>query len=223
MKPIRILLVDDHALMREGIRRIIADRPNMEVVGEAADGHQAVDKATELQPDVILMDIAMPDMNGLEATEIIKKRFPNSHVLLLTVHDDREYLFRALEVGAAGYVLKEVETQELLWAIQAVHRGEIFLYPSVARWLVNDYLQRGRGGGQEEQERLEELTERQRVILQLLAEGHTNQKIAEKLVISPYTVQTHRQNIMRKLDLHSPADLIKYAIRHGLTELPPPD
>ena len=222
MKPIGILLVDDHTLFREGIRRLINEQPNMEIVGEAANGRQAVDKAVELQPDLILMDIAMPDMNGLEATEHIKKQWPPARVLLLTVHDDREYLFHALDAGASGYVLKEAEAQELVMAIQAVCRDEIFLYPSVARWLVQDYLQRGRGGNPEEQQRLDKLTDRQQTVLQLLAEGYSNQEIADKLVLSPYTVQTHRNNIMQKLNLHSRADLIKYAIRHGLTDLDPP-
>jgi len=221
MKPIGILLVDDHTLFREGIRRLINEQPNMEIVGEAANGRQAVDKAVELQPDLILMDIAMPDMNGLEATEHIKKQWPPARVLLLTVHDDREYLFHALDAGASGYVLKEAEAQELVMAIQAVCRDEIFLYPSVARWLVQDYLQRGRGGNPEEQQRLDELTDRQQTVLQLLAEGYSNQEIADKLVLSPYTVQTHRNNIMQKLNLHSRADLIKYAIRYGLTDLDP--
>ena len=201
---------------------MVNEQPTMEIVGEAANGRQAIDRAIELQPDIILMDIAMPDMNGLEATERIKKQWPQARVLLLTVHDDREYLFHALDAGASGYVLKEAEAQELVMAIQAVHRGEIFLYPSVARWLVQDYLQRGRGGHPEEQQRLDELTDRQRTVLQLLAEGYSNQEIANKLVLSPYTVQTHRNNIMQKLNLHNRADLIKYAIRHGLTDLDPP-
>ncbi len=218
MTPIRILLVDDHTLFREGIRRLLAEQPDMEVIGEAANGQQAVAQAAALQPDVILMDIAMPDMTGLEAAEIIKKQSSPAQILLLTVHDDREYLFRALEVGAAGYVLKEAETQELITAIHAVNRHEVFLYPAVARWLVQDYLQRGRSGGQEEQQ-LPELTGRQQTVLQLLAEGRTNQEIADKLVLSPYTVQTHIQNIAQKLNLHNRAELIKYAIRHGLTDL----
>jgi len=216
--PIRILLVDDHTLVRQGIRRLLEDQPNLQVVGEAADGHQAVAQAAKLQPDVILMDIGMPGMTGLEATEIIKQRSPNIQILLLTVHDDEEYLFRALKVGASGYVLKEAETAELLLAIAAAHRGEMFLYPSVTRRLVHDYLKRVGEGGREEQQRLEELTERQQEVLQLIADGYTTQEIAEKLVISPYTVQTHRHNIMRKLGLHSRTELIKYAIRHGLTE-----
>ncbi len=223
MKPIRILLVDDHTLVRQGIRRLLEDQPHMEVVGEAADGHEAVASATELLPDVILMDIGMPNMNGLDATEVIGQRLPSSHVLLLTVHDDEEYLFRALKVGASGYVLKEAEARELVLAIEAASRGEMFIYPSVARRLVNDYLRRAREGGHAETQLVENLTERQREVLQLLAEGHTNQEIADRLVISPYTVQTHRHNIMRKLNLHNRTELVKYAIRHGITDLDPPD
>ncbi|RME40971.1 MAG: DNA-binding response regulator [Caldilineae bacterium] len=218
MTPIRILLVDDHALVREGVRRILAEQPGLEVVGEAANGQQALNLTASLKPDVVLMDIAMPDMNGLDATETIKTRHPHIRVLLLTIHDDQEYLFRALEVGASGYVLKEAEAQELLMAIQAAHQGNVFLSPSVARWLVQDFLSRGRSGGQEEQQRLSELTDRQRTVLQLIAEGYSTQEIADRLVISPYTVQTHRNNLMRKLNLHSRTDLIKYAIRHGLID-----
>ena len=218
MKPIRILLVDDHTLVRQGIRRLIEDQPHMQVVGEAADGHQALARTSELQPDVVLMDIGMPEMNGLEATRLIKERWPQIQVLLLTVHDDEEYLFRALKVGASGYVLKEAEAAELVRAIEAAHSGEMFLYPSVVRSLVHDYLRRVGEGGEEERQHLEALTERQREVLQLIADGRTTQEIAERLVISPHTVQTHRQNIMRKLNLHSRAELIKYAIRHGLTE-----
>lgn len=216
--PIRILLADDHTLVRRGICRLLEDQPDLEVVGEAADGHEAVAKAAELQPDVVLMDIGMPGMNGLEATERIKHRFPDIQVLLLTVHDDEEYLFRALKVGASGYVLKEAETSVLMLALNAAHRGEVFLYPSIASRLVHDYLRRVEAGGLEEREQLEELTGRQREVLELIAEGLSTQEIAEKLVISPHTVQTHRQNIMRRLNLHSRTELIKYALRHGLTE-----
>ncbi|RMF02755.1 MAG: DNA-binding response regulator [Chloroflexi bacterium] len=223
MTPIRILLVDDHTLFREGIRRLVNEQPNMKIVAEAATGRQAVDRAIEFNPDVILMDIAMPDMTGLQATKVIREQLPQTRILLLTVHDDREYLFHGLEAGASGYVLKEAEAQALVMAIQAVHRGEIYLYPSVTRWLVQDYLQRGTRANAEEQQRLTELTDRQQTVLQLLAEGCSNQDIAAELVLSPYTVQTHIQNIMKKLNLHNRAELIKYAIRYGLTDLTPPD
>jgi two-component system response regulator NreC len=219
MNRIRILLVDDHTLVRAGIRKLLEEQPHFEVVGEAASGTEAIARAGDLAPDVILMDIAMPDLNGLEATRQIRKQHPRVEVLLLTVHDDHEYLFRGLKVGASGYVLKEAEEKELVMAIEAVHRGEMFVNPSMTRRLVADYLQRvGRGIG-EERERLEELTDRQREVLQLLANGLSQREIAERLVISPYTVQTHRQNIMRKLNLHSRTELIKYAIRHGLTDV----
>lgn len=164
------------------------------------------------------MGIAMPGMNGLEATERIKQQYPDIQVLLLTVHDDEEYLFRALKVGASDYVLKEAEVSVLMLAIEAAQQGEMFLYPSVARRLAHDYLRQVEAGGPEEQEQLEELTERQREVLELIAEGLSTQEIADKLVISPHTVQTHRQNIMRRLNLHSRTELIKYALRHGLTE-----
>jgi len=219
MNRIRILLVDDHTLVRAGIRKLLEEQPHFEVVGEAASGTEAIARAGDLVPDVILMHIAMPDLNGLEATRQIRKQHPRVEVLLLTVHDDHEYLFRGLKVGASGYVLKEAEEKELVMAIEAVHRGEMFVNPSMTRRLVADYLQRvGRGIG-EERERLEELTDRQREVLQLLANGLSQREIAERLVISPYTVQTHRQNIMRKLNLHSRTELIKYAIRHGLTDV----
>lgn len=223
MTPIRVMLVDDHTLVREGIRRLVDEQPNMEVVAEAADGREAITRAGQVKPDVILMDIGMPELNGLEATAIIKRQFPHIQILLLTVHDDREYLFKALEVAASGYVLKEADTQELVLAIQAAHRGEMFLSPAVTRWLANDYLQRVSGGGDAEQDKLAELTDRQRTVLQLIAEGYSNYEIAAKLVLSPHTVQTHRQNIMRKLKLHNRAELIKYAIRYGLTDLEPLD
>jgi len=216
MDTISILVADDHTLVRRGIVRLLEDQPNLEVVGEAADGHEAVARAAELQPNVVLMDIGMPGMNGLEAAETIKQRYPGVQVLMLTVHDDEEYLFRALKAGASGYVLKEAETAELVMAIDAAHRGEVFLYPSIAQRLVCDYLRRVGEGGPEEQH-LATLTDRQREVLQLVAAGCTNLEIAERLVISPFTVQSHRNNIMRKLDLHSRTELIKYAIRLGLT------
>jgi two-component system response regulator NreC len=210
---IKILLADDHTLVRRGIRALLETQPDLEVVGEAATGNEALAQARALAPDVVLMDIGMPELDGLEATARIKREIPNVSVLLLTVHDDANYLFRALEVGASGYILKGADVSELLLALQAVQRGEVYLQPSAAKHLVGDYLRRASGT---EKQQIEGLTPRQREILALIAEGVTNQQIADKLVLSPFTVATHRANIMQRLNLHNRAELIRYAIRHGL-------
>jgi len=211
----KILLADDHTLVRRGIRALLETQADLQVVGEAATGTEAVEKALALAPDVVLMDIGMPELDGLTATAQIKQKVPNSQVLLLTVHDDANYLFRALEVGAAGYILKGAEVSELVLALQAVHRGQVYLQPSVAKLLVGDYLKRASGI---EQAHIEELTPRQREILALIAEGLTNQHIADKLVLSPFTVATHRANIMQKLNLHNRTELIRYAMQHRLID-----
>jgi two-component system response regulator NreC len=215
MATIRILLADDHTLVRRGISALLATQPDFTVVGEAATGTEAVDKVRALAPDVVLMDIGMPQLDGLTATAQIKREMPNVSVLLLTVHDDANYLFRALTVGASGYILKGAEVNELVFALQAVHRGEVYLQPSVAKLLVGDYLKRA---SSKEQAQIEELTARQREIFALIAEGLTNQQIADKLVLSPFTVATHRANIMQKLNLHNRTELIRYAIQHGLID-----
>ncbi len=218
MNKIRVMLVDDHTLVRQGVRLLLQANPELEVVGEAADGREAVTRAVELQPDVVLMDITMPGLDGLEAAQEIRARVPGTHVLLLTVHDDEAYLFRGLKVGASGYLLKGADASELVFAIQAVQRDQVYLHPTMAKWLVGDYLRRVDAGG-EDRTALDELTDRQRQVVTLMAEGLSNQEIADRLVISPYTVQTHLAQIMHKLNLHSRADLIKYAIRHGLVDL----
>ncbi len=215
MATIRILLADDHTLVRRGIRALLETQADFAVVGEAATGTEAVDKTRALSPDVVLMDIGMPQLDGLAATAQIKREMPNVSVLLLTVHDDANYLFRALTVGASGYVLKGAEVNELVFALQAVHRGEVYLQPSVAKLLVGDYLKRA---SSTEQAQIDELTLRQREILTFIAEGLTNQQIAEKLVLSPFTVATHRANIMQKLNLHNRAELIRYAMQHRLID-----
>ncbi|HID86344.1 MAG TPA: response regulator transcription factor [Anaerolineae bacterium] len=217
MSKIRVLLADDHTILREGIRALLAAQPDIEVVGEAANGREAVARARELQPDVVLMDIAMPLLNGLEATRRIKKEHPEIGVLVLTMHDSQEYVSQILRAGASGYVIKEAAAEDLVSAIRAVHGGGAFLHPSVARMLVDDYLRRveakEEGGG------YEGLTDREREIFQLIAEGHTNREIADLLCLSVKTVQTHRAHIMEKLDLHDKGELIKYAIRQGIIEL----
>jgi two-component system, NarL family, response regulator NreC len=210
---IRVLLADDHTIVRAGVRLLVEAEPDMEVVGEALNGTEAVTLAESLLPDVILMDIAMPNMNGLEATRQIKSRFPDMHVLVLTMHRSDDYFFAVLKAGASGYVLKAAETNELIGAIRAVARGEVFLYPTVAQLLLQDYLNRlnepGGAAGPA-------LTPREKEILRLLAEGYSNKEIADRLVVSPSTIHSHRSNLMKKLNLSSRHDLIQYAHERGL-------
>jgi two-component system response regulator NreC len=187
----------------------------MEVVGEAADGREAVAKANELRPDVILMDITMPNMDGFEATRQIKKELPSVQVLALTMHENEQYLFELLRIGAAGYILKRAGAQDLVAGIQAAHKGEAFLYSSLARALIDDYL---RSKGDKEESEFGGLTSREREILKLIAEGHTNKEIADLLYLSTNTVRAHRAHIMEKLGVHDRTELVKYAIRKGLIE-----
>ncbi|HET8911659.1 MAG TPA: response regulator transcription factor [Ktedonobacteraceae bacterium] len=213
---IRILIVDDHTILRAGLKMMLNAQPDMEVVGEAQDGRQALHEVQRLQPDVILMDITMPDMNGIEATRQIKKIQPEAKVLILTMHENDEYVFQALRAGSSGYLLKEAADTELISALHVIQNGQFYLSPAAQSVMVGDYLQRVRIG--EEKDSYSTLTEREREILKLVAEGHTNNQIAERLVISPKTVDTHRTHIMDKLNLHSRAELVKYAMRRGLLE-----
>jgi two-component system response regulator NreC len=213
---IRVLVVDDHTILRVGLRMMLNAQPDIEVVGEASDGNAAVTEALRLSPDVILMDIAMPDCNGIEATRQVKRVLPETRVLVLTMHENEEYLFQTLRAGASGYILKEAADTELITAIRAVSSGRFYLSPSAQSIMVGDYLQRVRSG--EEHDSYSALTEREREILKLVAEGYTNNQIAERLTISPKTVDTHRTHIMDKLNLHSRAELVKYAMRRGLLE-----
>ncbi len=211
---IRLLLVDDHAVVRSGLKMLLASEADVEIVGEAGSGSEAVAGAGSARPDVILMDIGLPDMTGIEATRAIKSKYPNIAIVALTIHEDEEYFFKMLEAGASGYVPKRAAPEELLTAIRAAAAGEVYLYPSLAKLLVKDYLSQERAV--ENKPTLDELTEREQEVLSHLAEGATNEDIANALVISPKTVERHRENIMRKLNLHSRAELVRYAIRKGI-------
>lgn len=216
MDKIRVLLADDHTILRDGIRSLLEDEIDMEVIGEAEDGHMAVKLVKQLDPDVVLMDIAMPLLNGLEATRQIKRDNPQSKVLILTMHENEEYIRQLLAVGAMGYILKDAAARELLGAIRAVHRGEAVLSPAITRLVIEDYL---RWGDLQPENDPSGLSPREREVLQLVAEGYTNKQIAEILSISIKTVQTHRANLMNKLDLHDRGELIKYAIQKKIIEI----
>lgn len=213
---IRILLADDHTILRAGLRMMLNAQPDMEVIGEAQDGKQAINATIHLQPDIVLMDITMPDMGGIEATRQIKRIAPEVKVLVLTMHENDEYVFQALRAGASGYILKEAADTELITALHVLRSGQFYLSPSAQSVIVGDYLQRVHTG--EEKDSYNNLTEREKEILKLVAEGYTNNQIAERLVISPKTVDTHRTHVMDKLNLHSRAELVKYAMRRGLLE-----
>jgi two-component system response regulator NreC len=210
---IHILLVDDHAVVRSGLRMLLGSEPDLQIVGEAATVKEALAQVAALQPDLVLMDIGLPDGTGIDATREIKQRWPNVAVLALTIYEDEEYFFPMLQAGASGYVPKRAAPEELITAVNSAAAGEVYLYPSLARLLVRDYL-----SGEHGQERgsLDELTEREHEVLAYLAEGTSNNGIAEALNISPKTVARHRENIMRKLNLHTRSDLVKYAIRQGI-------
>jgi len=209
----RLLLVDDHAVVRSGLKMLFENEKDMEIVGEADTASGALEEARRLKPDVILMDIGLPDMSGIDATREIKKHVADVAIVALTIHEDEEYFFKMLEAGASGYVPKRAAPEELLTAIRAAANGQVYLYPSLAKLLVRDYI----SGGRPEQDKTpSELTDRENEVLTHLAEGENNEAIALSLTISPKTVARHRENIMRKLNLHSRAELVRYAIRKGI-------
>lgn len=210
----RLLLVDDHAVVRSGLKMLLSGHEEMEIVGEAGSAAEAMREAERTSPEVILMDIGLPDKTGIEATRDIKKRFPEMKIVALTIHEDEEYFFQMLDAGASGYVPKRAAPDELITAIRAAAAGEVYLYPSMAKLLVRDYLNVERPA--DEKLNLDGLTDREREVLTHLAEGAGNEEIATALVISPKTVERHRENIMRKLNLHSRSELVRYAIRKGI-------
>lgn len=214
---IKLLLVDDHDVVRSGLRMLLEGETDIQILGEASTASEAVNLTNSLKPDVILMDIGLPDMSGIEATRKIKGLWPETAIVALTIHEDEEYFFKMLEAGASGYVPKRAAPEELITAIRVAASGEVYLYPSLAKLLVKDFLTQSQP--EEQENALDGLTTRQQEVLALLAEGATNSEIAGKLFISPKTVASHRENIMQKLNLHSRTELVKYAIRKGLIKL----
>lgn len=214
MKKLRILLADDHVVMRTGLRALLERQPNLEVVGESENGRETIDLAASLKPDVVVMDVGMPVLNGIEATKTIVTEHPNIAVVILSMHVDESYVMRALKAGARGYLLKDSAPADLLSAIQAVSQNKSFFSPKVSRILAEDYVRVLKQKGAVDSYDL--LTSREREILQLLAEGKANKEVAAALNISPYTVETHRSHILEKLNLHNPAELILYAVRKGI-------
>lgn len=212
---IRVMLVDDHAVVRAGLRMMLESEEEFDICSEASTASEAILNTAQDKPDVILMDIGLPDMTGIDATREIKRVFPEIPVVALTIHEDEEYFFKMLDAGASGYVPKRAAPEELLSAIRAAYSGEVYLYPSLAKLLVRDFLSQQQESAANT---LNGLTAREEEVLALLAEGESNTEIAEKLTISPKTVARHRENIMNKLNLHSRTDLVKFAIRKGIIE-----
>jgi DNA-binding NarL/FixJ family response regulator len=218
VKPIRVLIADDHAMFREGVRALLDAEPDIEVVGEVEDGRAASQRALSLRPDIVLMDITMPGLDGVEATRLITHRDPSIRVLILTMHDNEEVFLRSLAAGAAGYVLKRSGGLELVGAIRSTHQGNTYLSPYLARALMTDYLQRVDRGA-DEPPAPKRLSAREQEILKLIAEGHSSREIAELLDLAVKTVHNHRTRLMTKLDIHRNADLVRYAIRLGMVEV----
>ncbi len=217
MSKIRLMLVDDHELVRAGLRMLLQSQADMEIIAEVDTGRAAVAKAKELVPDIVVMDISLPDIDGFEATRLIKQAVPKVAILALTMHESDEYFFKMMQAGASGYVPKKAAPTDLVSAIRVVHEGGVFLYPSVAKALVRDYM--GRVAQGDDRASLDGLTDREQEVLRLIADGQTNPEIADKLTISVKTVERHRANIMSKLNLHSRTELVKYAIRKGLIDV----
>ena len=211
---IKVLVADDHPVVRKGLQTCLAKNGRLKVVGEAADGDEALRKARELSPDVVLMDISMPGMNGLAVTEVLRKEAPDMKVLILSVHSNKEYIFRVIQAGAHGYVSKEAPPEELLRAIESVHAGEPHFSEDIARAALNEFVNTGG-----KKEPFAQLTTREREVLVLIAEGKSNKEIADRLGIGVRTIETHRERIMRRLSIHSVAGLTKYAIANGLISL----
>jgi DNA-binding NarL/FixJ family response regulator len=216
-KKIKLLLVDDHPIVLEGIKSHLSAQDGFEVVGDAADGEEAIRQARRLLPDIILMDISMPHMNGLEAMTLLRKQVPNAKVLVLTMHDKKEYITQIFRLGARGYLLKDTSPAELVHAIRSIHAGELVFSSTVSRILVGELVSEGEK--ELKQPQPSELSEREREVLVLIAEGHSNKEIADRLVVGVRTIETHREHIMRKLNIHTVAGLTKFTIVKGMITL----
>ena len=214
MSEIHLLLVDDHDVVRTGLKMLLEGQPDLIIVGEANTGQQAINMVHAIAPDVVVMDLTLPDISGIEATRRIKEENPEIAVVALTIHEDEQYFFEMLQAGASGYVPKRAAPEDLISAIRAAAHNEIYIYPSLTKALVSDYL--GRGSQDVRPSSLDTLTAREEEVLALLADGLGNEEIGERLSISKHTVARHRENLMRKLELHSRSELVKYAIRKGL-------
>ena len=214
MPKLKLVLADDHTLMRHGLRKILEERPEWEVIAEVGDGREAVKKCIALKPDVAVLDVAMPLLNGIDATQQIVRKVPETKVLVLSMYSDEAYVTRALQAGATGYMLKDSAGKDLLKGIASVAAGQAYFSPAIASLMLDDYVRRVAGSGVVD--RYETLSEREREIFQLIAEARTNKEVAELLEISPATVETHRARILQKLDIHNTAELVLYAVRRGV-------
>jgi two-component system, NarL family, response regulator NreC len=213
---IRLLLVDDHEIVRTGISMLLESETDLSIIGQASSGALALEMASQLQPDVVIMDITLPDISGIEVTRQLKAQHPEIAVVALTIHEDQQYFFEMLQAGADGYVPKRAASEDLIKAIHAAFSGEVFIYPSLAKVLVSDFL--NQAADEKGKESVNGITAREQEVLEMLAAGKTNEEIAAALSISKHTVARHRENLMRKLGLHSRSELVKYAIRKGLIE-----
>jgi len=214
MKKIRIMIADDHPILREGLKAFLGLSNNMEVVGDASTGKEVLEKVSKILPDIILMDIAMPEMDGIETTQHVTEKYADVKVIILSQHDNREYVVSAIKAGASGYILKKAVSADIISGIEAVYNGGYFFNPAVAKTVVEDYL--ARFTGSQNKNYCDRLSVREQEVLKLIAEGHSSNEIAQKLFISAKTVLGHRTNIMEKLDIHNRTELVKYAIRKGI-------
>ncbi|HSF81743.1 MAG TPA: response regulator transcription factor [Anaerolineales bacterium] len=216
MAEIRLLLVDDHKVVRTGLRMLLESYDDMVIIGEASSGGEALPLIKQLKPDVVVMDLTLPDISGIEVTRLILLEQPNVHIVALTIHEDEQYFFEMLRAGATGYVPKRAAPEHLINAVRAANNGEVYIHPSLAKVLVKDFLKYT--SDETEEDHTQELTPREKEVMELLADGLSNEEIATRLYISPHTVARHRENIMHKLNLHRRADLVRYAIRKGMIE-----